>query len=292
MTATLPPVSRAWLCCSLVLLLVGVSACKGGHADRAKERLAKATAKAKAEAAQKPPPAPPPPPTTPLKVTVQSGAAAVGEELPPFIATEALSDDQELRERIAALGYKPPNRHTTKMLQEKGAPAVQAVLAGMWHGQARVRAQSARLLTKLDFKKETATEAFNRVLRMDPAGATRAAAASALVDLQIDGCSTALIDVLRKDKDESARANAAWALGKIGHKPAADALEGALVDDATWVRIRSATALGRLRSKGSVKALQHALSDPNGEVRKSASRALKKLTGRNHPPRAPRLSVK
>ena len=47
-----------------------------------------------------------------------------------------------------------------------------------------------------------------------------------------------------------------------------------------------------MKSRGSTSKLKHTLSDPNGEVRKSAARALKKITGRKHAPKTPRLSVK
>ena len=228
----------------------------------------------------------------PAKVTIESGAAAVGETLPPYIQVGALSADKELGARIAAFAFKPPNRHTVKMLREKGAAAVQALLAGMWHGNPQVRGESARLLGKLEFDGKLATEAFTRVLRMDPSGGTRAAATSALVQLKIETLGGPLIDVLRKDKNESARANAAWALGKIRHKPALGALGAALLDSVTWVRIRSATALGRIGSRKAVPELQKALSDPNGEVRKSAARALKNITGRKYKTRTPRLSIK
>ncbi|GEM_PF-3496978 len=273
------------------LLVAAVAA--GCGKDRTEKRIAEATkrAKAKEKAAEKEPPPPPPPPPA-LKVTAQSGAAALGKELPKFVADEAISADDDLRERIIKLAWKPPNKHTVKMLKGKGPAAIDALSNGLWHRNGQVRAHSARLLSKLEGDKAKAVANLTNVLRMDPVATTRAAATAACVDLKLDALGAPLIDVLRKDKDDSARANAAWALGKMRHKAAVDALVAATLDSATWVRIRSATALGRLKARSAVRPLEKALSDPNGEVRKSAARALKKLTGKNYKQRTPRLSVK
>lgn len=287
-------IQRVAAAATVILASAAVWAC--GSKDRNAERVAKVTAKA-AETAKKqaeqaedsPPPAPPPPPA-PFVVSAEWGAAAAGEQAPPHVSDDAVSPDAELRDRLLALAYKPPNKHTVRIVRDKGAAGVAGVLAATWHGSDRVRAQAVRLLTKLEFDHALAVDPLKRVLRMDRNPDARAAAAAALVDLQIPALGDALVDVLSKDKDESARANAAWALGKLGHARAQAALIAGLRDPATWVRIRSATALGRVKGKGGVKGLNYALGDPNAEVRKSAARALKKLTGRTHKPTTPRLS--
>ncbi len=278
-----------------VALIFGVSALLTGGCEKTKKkheaRLAEAQKKALDKHEKENPPPPPPEPPKPFEVLAEWGTAATGEKVPPYNADASLSTDEELRNRLIALAYKPPNKHTTKMLKGKGDPAIDALLKACWHGNERVRAQSVRLLTRLEFDHAKAVEPIGRLLRTDRAAATRAAAAGALVDLKIAALGDALAEVLVEDKDDSTRANAAWALGKIGHAPAVPNLTKALKDPATWVRIRACTALGRLKAKAARKPLEHVLSDPNGEVRKSAARALRKITGRRYKQRTPRLSL-
>ena len=81
------------------------------------------------------------------------------------------------------------------------------------------------------------------------------------------------------------RANAAWALGRIGNPTAAKAVEGTLQDKEPAVRAAGATALGRLESRASIEILLRVLkSDESPEVRRVAAWALGQIDDRSAAP--------
>jgi len=84
---------------------------------------------------------------------------------------------------------------------------------------------------------------------------------------------------LAKDKDASARAQAAWDLGQMGSTESVPALIAALSDSSAAVRANSAASLWHLgaASKPAIPALKDALNDPSAGVVGNAAGALAKL---------------
>jgi HEAT repeat protein len=89
-----------------------------------------------------------------------------------------------------------------------------------------------------------------------------------------------LIEVMRKDENPSARANAAWALSKHGDKSAAQPFLEALEDPESWVRLYAVSGVKRLRVKRAIPTLRLLLSDKSDLVARKAKDAIKSLGGR------------
>jgi HEAT repeat protein len=90
----------------------------------------------------------------------------------------------------------------------------------------------------------------------------------------------ALEKTLARDKDSSARADAAWRLGQEGATESVPALIAALENDSSEaVRANAAASLWNLgeASRPAIPALTKALEDPSGSVVGNAAGALKKL---------------
>ena len=223
------------------------------------------------------------------KVSAASGAIGVGEPLDPFLTTDALTDDVELREAIAALARARPNKAMLTMLSNKKAEAGRALAKALWHTQTNVRTQSGSLLAHVKASGEHVDKALTRSLRTEPDRDVRAMVAKSLVALEPKSMVPLLLEVLAKDGEGQVRANAAYALGAIGDKVAVDQLIIALGDSETWVRMRAVTALRRLKARKAVRALERMLSDKNVLVRQDTVRALKAITGKRYKERKPRL---
>ncbi len=223
------------------------------------------------------------------KVSEASGAIAVGEPLDPFLKTEELTDDVELRDAIAKLANSRPNKAMLSLLTKKKAEATKALAKALWHEKANVRSQSGALLAHVKAKGELIDKALTRSIRTEPDRDVRAMVTKSLVALEFKSMVPLLIDVLARDREGQVRANAAYALGAIGDHKAVDPLIAALADTETWVRMRSVTALRRLKARKAVPALQRMLSDKNVLVRQDTVRALKAITGKRYKEKAPRL---
>ena len=90
----------------------------------------------------------------------------------------------------------------------------------------------------------------------------------------------ALEKTLARDRDASARAEAAWQLGQAGATESVPALIAALENDSSAaVRSNAAASLWNLgeASRSAIPALTKALEDPSGSVVGNAAGALKKL---------------
>ena len=223
------------------------------------------------------------------KVSAASGAIAVGEKFDPFITTEELTDDVELRSGIEKLARERPSKNFLAMLTSKRAKAGEALTRALWHDNANVRSQSGALLAHVKATGPEVDAAFTRSLRTEPDRDVRAMVAKALVTHNLNSMVPLLIEVMAKDGEGQVRANCAYALGAIGDRQAIDPVIAALADKETWVRLRAVTALRRLKAKEAVPSLEHMLSDQNVLVRQDTVRALKALTGRRYTEKAPRL---
>ncbi len=80
-----------------------------------------------------------------------------------------------------------------------------------------------------------------------------------------------------KSKDDEARANAAYRLGKITDKRAVPALSKALNDEDKYVRYNAARALGQIGDASAVPPLIERLKDEDVNVRLYAPIALRKI---------------
>ncbi len=81
--------------------------------------------------------------------------------------------------------------------------------------------------------------------------------------------------------DATGKSRAAWLLGTIGYKKAADALIAALQDEAPEVRIAALQSLGRMRIATASSAIQALLADERQDmlVRRAAAYALGEIGG-------------
>jgi beta-lactamase regulating signal transducer with metallopeptidase domain/HEAT repeat protein len=95
----------------------------------------------------------------------------------------------------------------------------------------------------------------------------------------------ALANALRSDRDASVREMAAWSLAEGDHSAAASqALIAALHDSDNQVRLTAAWSLGSVGNRNAADALAQALSDPSSEMRKRAAWALGNLDLKQAPP--------
>lgn len=225
-------------------------------------------------------------------VQASSGAVGVGEPIEPFVKTEQLSANAELRDGLEKLARGRPTKGLLALLAADKKLAREAAIQAMWHESANVRSQAPALIGITGGLDEPAVvAAFKRSLRKEQDRDVRSQVAKALVTVQIKALVPVLIELLQKDGEGQVRANAAYALGAIGDKQATDPLIAALADTETWVRLRSVTALRRLRASKATLSLEHTLSDPNVLVREAAVRALKTITGKSYKEKSPRLKL-
>jgi HEAT repeat protein len=118
----------------------------------------------------------------------------------------------------------------------------------------------------------------------DPVARVRAEVADALgrIGYSAREAVPELVESIRTEKDDSARAAAVLALGYIGSnsQDAVSILADILrKDKSALVRSNAALALGRLgrAAKDAIPALVEALEDPHGDVQRNARNVLKRL---------------
>lgn len=124
-------------------------------------------------------------------------------------------------------------------------------------------------------------------LTSDPQPAMRAAAASALGDLGArDGARA--VEALLTDPAIFVRVEAADALAKIASPNSAGPLERALMDDSNfyrgkplWVRQHYVTAIATIGDRSSVNVLMQVLEDEDPLVAQGALQALTQITGKD-----------
>ncbi len=86
-----------------------------------------------------------------------------------------------------------------------------------------------------------------------------------------------LLRALHDVEDDSMRANAACALGKIGTSDVAPELRNALSDESDQVQAKTLEALGKLKDLESIPKFLSALADENPDLRAAAIEALRKV---------------
>jgi len=98
--------------------------------------------------------------------------------------------------------------------------------------------------------------------------------------LKVEGGEQPLVEVVTKSDDAILRWRAAWALGRVGDKPAVKALVGALEDPDTNVRAQSSASLADLRATEARPAIAKMLAGESDDfVRYCATEALKEIDG-------------
>jgi HEAT repeat protein len=144
-----------------------------------------------------------------------------------------------------------------------------------------VRTRAAEALGELGDESLNVLPVLARASLEDLDSGVRAAAVNALA--RIGAAPEALLDnamVLLEHPDETVRARAGWAIGKLEPSLAARAMtalgERLAVDPAVDGRFGATWALGRIRSSDpkAVEILARALADENGDIRAEAARSL------------------
>ena len=119
-----------------------------------------------------------------------------------------------------------------------------------------------------------AAEALANALRSDRDASVREMAAWSLAEGEHSASGSQALIAALHDSDNQVRLTAAWALGSVGNRNAADALAQALSDPSTEMRRRAAWALGNLDLKQAPPALINLLKDSDPETRETAAWAL------------------
>ena len=121
------------------------------------------------------------------------------------------------------------------------------------------------------------TEYFVKLLESDDY-VVRCRATCILVDIGGEDKVQYIAKVLKEDKNELVRHEAAFSLGQMCYSTGIKPLEDATSNDPSmFVRHEAAVALGVIGSKGALNTLEKALDDPEESVRHSAVVALSNL---------------
>jgi HEAT repeat protein len=203
--------------------------------------------------------------------------AGPGYELLP---AEAVTLDADLREPIESMAKAGQAKAVLDQLTPRRDRAVPALRRALRHPEQNVRIQAAMVLARLSERSRETTQVFAAALLGDPSQEVRAAVGRELIQYRDPALVPALERSLAADPYETARANAAWALGEHGRGESVDALVKALGDEATWVRLRSLTALRKLKARKALPAIVERVRDSNALVRERAVDALRKITGK------------
>jgi len=195
-----------------------------------------------------------------LNQYVRGSAAIAIAELKPTEAAQVLSrvsrdENQFVRWKCTqALGM---------LGDKKGAVAL---IQALDDDDQYVRAASAKSLGQI--KAENAVESLIDALK-DESWLVRINSREAL--LQIGEAAAEQLITALKDKNSSARWQAAWVLGRTKSQQATEALIEALADDNWMVSDEAAIALTKINSKNVVGSLRDALKDKNDHVRKQVA---------------------
>jgi beta-lactamase regulating signal transducer with metallopeptidase domain/HEAT repeat protein len=119
-----------------------------------------------------------------------------------------------------------------------------------------------------------AADALANALRSDRDASVREMAAWSLAEGEHSAAGSQALIAALHDSDNQVRLTAAWALGSVGNRNAAEALAQALSDPSTEMRKRAAWALGNLDLKQAPPALINLLKDSDPETRETAAWAL------------------
>lgn len=243
-------------------------ACGGGKKDEAIARVA-------------PQPSPAPVPVPEPEVVPEPEA----EKLPSRVK---VSDDPEINKAVTSMTKSGPGKKSMAVLRRRFKESIPALILGMEHRTANVRANSARVLIflhkekKKRFSKEVVAALVER-LEKEIDKDVRALIAKTLAKAKDKRFNEVFTALLKNDSSPDVRSNAAKGLGLNRASGAESSLIGALSDENTWVRMEAATALRKLKSRNALPALVRTLGDANSMVRDRVHKALKSITGKNHP---------
>ncbi|MFL5483875.1 MAG: M56 family metallopeptidase [Gemmatimonadaceae bacterium] len=122
--------------------------------------------------------------------------------------------------------------------------------------------------------RQDAAEALAKALRTDRDARVREMSAWSLAEGDHSAVATEALIAGLRDSDTQVKLTAAWALGSVGNRNAADALAQSLSDPSSEMRKRAAWALGNLDLKQAPPALINLLKDSDAETRETAAWAL------------------
>ena len=265
----------------LVALVAGVA--MSGCERRGEEKAAEPEEAPKKVEAKEPEPEP----SVPAPQVVNAGVPESPlKEISPlarfrsqYLADRAITDDPELLAQIEKLKDAGKGKEVLAALKGN-KDALPGLRKALWHPNANVRSNVAKILLLLDDHSRETTEALVESVLHDGDGDVRANVARVLVTYKEKDTVPALITVLESDPKTAARDNAAWALGQIGDRRAIQPLIEALNDRETWVRLRAVGALKRLKAKEAIPELVEVVGDSNSVVRERAVQTLQALTGK------------
>lgn len=204
---------------------------------------------------------------------------AADEKDYPLKTIDEITQDTEGRNALELLKVPTNGAKVLRMVKPMGKSGIALMTGAVRAAHREIRMQAALILANLKTTDHTAVEALSEAVLYDPDPDVRATAAKAFVNIKSTRAAGALIRSLTEDPFETARANAAWALGSIGGgEMAIAALRKGLKDSDTWVRLRCASSLKKLNAKSAIADLIDTLDDHNPMVRERALEALKALT--------------
>jgi HEAT repeat protein len=193
-----------------------------------------------------------------------------------------IKDPRAIEPLIAALSRSDIYSSAQEALVRIGEPALEPLMRAMTRGDKGFR---IRVISALDrFRSPKTIGALMTALR-DEDGEVRRIALQALVQVGDSRCAEAVKGLLATDEDCEVRRVAAEALGRFGDPGGVDALESALGDKYSLVRVNAACALGKFgpRAARAVPALEGLSEDKDEKVRQAALDALRKIRGKEAP---------
>lgn len=196
-----------------------------------------------------------------------------------FVESSELTKDEALLALFERLTRKAASKKDVATFKGKKKKWLEAVYGALKHKEPNLRSNSAALLCRGAKSKRT-TKILMERLEAEPDGDVRSQIAKELVKYKEKATVPTLIKVMRGDENASARANAAWALSKIGDASCAQAFREALTDPESWVRFYAVSGVKKLRVKKAIPSLRILLSDPSDLVAKKARETMKSLGAR------------
>ncbi len=237
----------------------------------------------------KPAPAPPVAPEKPaisefMREALERDATKVkvkpAESLDPrLLKPEEITRDPALTKVLEELGSGLDGRKAAKRIRPRIRALRPDLIRALRHPDANTRSAVADVLRHLGTHKAT-TAAFIEALGNESDGDVRGNIAKAMVRYRHRATVPVLIATLQHDKNDSARANSAWALRELGDKRAGNALVLALDDGDAWVRLYAVGGVSKLGLKKAIPRLRILKFDDSSTVREKAEKALRKLGAR------------
>lgn len=193
----------------------------------------------------------------------------------PLMSIQDLALNDQEKELLMMMADPKKGGEVLERLKAAGPRALTLIRMALTATNKNIRMQSALLLANMkDISEETVAVLCDSVL-YDPDPDVRATSAKAFVVIKAPSATDTLIRSLLEDPFETARANAAWALGNNPGKGVVDALKKALSDKDTWVRLRAVSALKKLNARQAIPEIKERACDQNAMVRERAEETLR-----------------